>query len=216
MGVVFIMFSYTSKVILEYSIYAAEAIVGYLLGSVSFSVILTKRFFNKDVRSEGSGNAGATNVARVFGFLPGIATLLLDMLKLTVPMLLAFYFSGTVGVTVAGIAGVLGHCFPIFFGFRGGKGVSVAVTVALFIDWRVVLISFAVFVIAMAISKIVSLSSCLGATSLGVTTVIFCANSPEKIILAVTTAVLIIFMHRSNIKRIIKGEEKKFSFKKKE
>lgn len=197
-------------------LYIAEALLGYLLGSISFSVILTKRFFNKDVRSEGSGNAGATNVARVFGIVPGLLTLLLDMLKLTVPMLFASYFSGSIGVAVAGIAGVIGHCFPVFFGFHGGKGVSVAVTVAIFIDWRVVAISFAIFVIAVLISKIVSLSSCIAATSLGVTTVIFCTDSPEKIILAITTAVLIIFMHRSNIKRIIKGEEKKFSFKKKE
>lgn len=194
--------------------YILEAVIGYLLGSISFSVILSTKVFKKDVRQSGSGNAGATNVARVFGLKLGLLTLLLDMLKLILPMLLAMYISGSVGVTVAGIAGVIGHCFPVFFGFRGGKGVSVAVTVAFFIDWRVVVISLLIFIIMLLVTRIVSLSSCIAAVSLGTTTIIFLPNSPEKIVLAVFTAVLIIFMHRSNIKRIVRGEEKKFNFSK--
>ena len=199
---------------MEYLFYVLEAALGYLLGSISFSVILTKQKYKVDVRNEGSGNAGATNVARVFGMKAGLLTLLFDILKMVIPMAVGYLLSGEWGVTVAGACGIIGHCFPLYFGFKGGKGVSVAATIAMFIDWRVTVISLLVFVISVATTRIVSISSCLAALSVLTTTIIFCYGEWAPITLALFTAVLVIFMHRSNLQRLARGEEKKFSPKK--
>ena len=199
---------------MEYLFYVLEAALGYLLGSISFSVILTKQKYKVDVRTEGSGNAGATNVARVFGMKAGLFTLLFDILKMVIPMAVGLALSGDWGVTVAGACGIIGHCFPLYFGFKGGKGVSVAATIAMFIDWRVTVISLLVFVISVATTRIVSISSCLAALSVLTTTIIFCYGEWAPITLALFTAVLVIFMHRSNLQRLVRGEEKKFSPKK--
>ncbi len=199
---------------MEYLFYVLEAILGYLLGSISFSVILTKNKYKVDVRTEGSGNAGATNVARVFGMKAGLFTLLFDILKMVIPMAVGYYLSGAWGVTVAGAFGIIGHCFPLYFGFRGGKGVSVAATIAMFIDWRVTVISLLVFIIFVLVTRIVSISSCLAALSVLTCTIVFCYGEAAPITLALFTAVLVIFMHRSNLVRLAKGEEKKFSPKK--
>lgn len=199
---------------MEYLFYVLEAALGYLLGSISFSVILTKQKYKVDVRTEGSGNAGATNVARVFGMKAGLLTLLFDILKMVIPMAVGLALSGEWGVTVAGACGIIGHCFPLYFGFKGGKGVSVAATIAMFIDWRVTVISLLVFVISVATTRIVSISSCLAALSVLTTTIIFCYGEWAPITLALFTAVLVIFMHRSNLQRLARGEEKKFSPKK--
>ncbi len=194
--------------------YIIEVLLGYLMGSISPSVLLTKFAFKKDVRTEGSGNAGATNVARVFGLKAGFFTLGCDILKLVVPMLVGMWLNGDLGICIAGIAGVIGHCFPLYFNFKGGKGVSVAVTVAIFLGWQQVVIGFSVFIIVMLICRIVSLGSILAASSLIVTTLIFHADNTYKLILVCVTAALIIFMHRENIARLISGEEKKFTPKK--
>lgn len=199
---------------MEYLFYVLEAALGYLLGSISFSVILTKQKYKVDVRNEGSGNAGATNVARVFGMKAGLLTLLFDILKMVIPMAVGYLLSGEWGVTVAGACGIIGHCFPLYFGFKGGKGVSVAATIAMFIDWRVTVISLLVFIISVATTRIVSISSCLAALSVLTTTIIFCYGEWAPITLALFTAVLVIFMHRSNLQRLARGEEKKFSPKK--
>lgn len=200
---------------MDYLFYILVAILGYLLGSISFSVILSKNRFKKDVREEGSGNAGATNVARVFGIKAGLLTLFFDILKMVIPMGIGWFLTHSFwGATVAGCAGIIGHCFPLFFGFKGGKGVSVAATIAIFIDWRVTLISLAVFIIAVAISRIVSISSCLAAVSIAVCTIIFMQGDLARITLAMFTCLLVLFQHRSNLVRLVKGEEKKFSAKK--
>ncbi len=191
--------------------YVIEVFVGYLMGSISPSVILTKLAYKKDVRGEGSGNAGATNVARVFGMKAGIITLMCDIIKLVIPMLIGRMFNGDLGVLIAGVAGIIGHCFPVFFNFKGGKGVSVAVTIAIFLGWQQVVIGLSVFIIVMLICRIVSVGSMLAALSIAVTTLIFAGDNIYKIILSVVTAALIVFMHRENIVRLIKGEEKKFS-----
>ncbi len=195
--------------------YAIEIVLGYLMGSISPSVILSKVAFKKDVREAGSGNAGATNVARVFGMKAGFITLGCDVLKIVVPMLLGMWLDGTRGVCIAGIAGIIGHCFPVFFKFRGGKGVSVAATIAAFLGWQVLAISLGLFIVVVLLTKIVSISSIMAAVCLFTTTIIFYGDNTYKIILAAVTMVLIVFMHRENIVRLIKGEEKKFSPRKK-
>ena len=193
--------------------YILEAVLGYFLGALSFSIILTKWHYKKDVRQEGSGNAGATNVARVFGLKIGALTLLCDIVKMVIPMLIGLQLDGRAGMAIAGIAGIFGHCFPIYFAFKGGKGVSVAATIAIFIDWRVTLIALSVFIIVVAITKIVSISSIFAVTTIAVLTIVLKLDTPS-IVLGVATAVIVIFMHRENIVRLIRGEEKKFKAKK--
>ena len=121
-------------------IYIAIVVVaGYLLGSLSISILLSKNLLGRDVRRHGSGNAGATNMARVFGMHAGLLTLAGDMLKAAAAMLLGFWLLGDTGMALGGVACLLGHCFPVLHGFKGGKGVSSGAMVALMIDWRVFL-----------------------------------------------------------------------------
>ena len=194
--------------------YIIEIVLGYIFGSVSASVLLTKFAFKKDVRDAGSGNAGATNVARVFGMKAGLITLGCDVLKIVIPMLVGMLLDGDRGVCIAGIAGIAGHCFPVFFKFRGGKGVSVAATIAIFLGWQVIAISLGVFIIVVLLTRIVSISSIAAGITLVSTTVIFYGDNTYKVILAAVSVALVIFMHRENIKRLVKGEEKKYSPKK--
>lgn len=195
--------------------YILEAVAGYLLGSVSFSIILSKLQYKKDVRSSGSGNAGATNVARVFGMKAGIFTLVCDILKTLLPMALGLALDGYLGVAIAGVGAILGHCFPVFFGFKGGKGVSVAAAIALFCDWKCFLICIALFLVIVLITRYVSLGSVIAVTLFPITAALFSLGT-ERVILAVFTAVLVVFMHRSNISRLISGTESKFKPKSKD
>ena len=127
-----------------------SAVVGYLLGSISVSVILSKLAFKGDVRNHGSGNAGATNMARVYGMKGGILVLVGDFVKALLAWLFAFLIGGAnyseTCVMVGGIACILGHAFPVFFKFKGGKGVTVGAAVALMVDWKALLFIVIVFV----------------------------------------------------------------------
>ena len=144
------------------------------------SVLLSKLVYKGDVRNYGSHNAGATNMARVYGLIGGIATLAGDFLKAIVAMLIPLLFKliykdfayAELAYAIAGMGCFLGHAFPIFFGFKGGKGVTVGAAIALMTDWKAFLIILAVFVIAFMISKIVSVSSISAAVALVVTGVL--------------------------------------------
>lgn len=191
------------------------AIIGYLLGSISFSVLLTKYKYKQDVRTQGSGNAGATNVARVFGMGAGVLTLVGDMAKTAAAMGIGAALDGDIGLAISGAAALLGHCWPVFFGFRGGKGVSVGAALGLMIDWRVLLIIVAAFAIGFIISRIVSVASIMAAAAMPIAALIVGVSMP-KLILALVSGPLVIWMHRSNIVRLFRGEEKKFQPKSKE
>ncbi len=125
--------------------YIAVGIAGYLLGSVSISILMSKKAMGGDVREKGSGNAGATNMARVYGWSAGFLTLGGDMLKAAIAMLIGLLLLGDLGIAIGGIAAMIGHCFPVFYGFKGGKGVSILAAVACFMDWRVVVIGSSAF-----------------------------------------------------------------------
>lgn len=189
--------------------YGIIALVAYLLGSISASIVLSKLVFRTDVRKQGSGNAGATNVARNFGMKAGVATLLGDMLKTVVAMGIGVLLGGELGKAVAGIACLLGHFFPVFFGFKGGKGISVGAVVAVFVGWQHFAFVIAMFVLGMALTRIVSVGSVMAAAGLPVALLLFGGTKPE-IVLSLVGASLVIWMHRQNIKRLIRGEEKKF------
>lgn len=181
---------------------------GYLLGSVSISIILS-RMLGTDVRKKGSGNAGATNMARSYGLIAGFATLAGDFLKAAIAMAVGYRLCGDWGLMAGGIACTTGHCFPVFYDFRGGKGISVGAAIGLAIDWRVFVGIVIVFLIAAFLSKKVSLGSVCAAVAVVVLAIVFAAPLP-KLILAIYAALLAIFQHRSNIRRLSEGTEPDF------
>ena len=189
--------------------YVIAAVAAYLLGSVSVSVLLTKLFFHNDVRSQGSGNAGATNVARVFGMGSGIITLLGDVAKTVISMLIGKWLGGDLGLAIAGGACMIGHCWPVYFHFKGGKGVSVGAAIGAMIDWRVILILVAVFFITFAICRIVSVCSVNCAIALPIACALLAVPTPQ-LVLGIVSGVLVFYMHRGNLARLMRGEEKKF------
>lgn len=189
--------------------YILVASAGYLLGSLSMSIILSRAVLGEDVRRKGSGNAGATNMARVYGLKAGALTLGGDVLKASLSMLIGWLLLGDVGLALGGIASLVGHCFPVYYNFRGGKGVSVGAAVALAIDWRVFLSIVLVFALAAFLSKKVSLGSVCAAVAISITSLIFQVSTP-KLILAVFGMILVVFQHRENIKRLVNGTEPDF------
>ena len=189
------------------------ALISYLLGSFCASIPLSRCCCGGDVRLYGSGNAGATNMARVFGLKAGLATLLLDVLKTVIAMLLGGYFMGEAGKAVAGAFCIIGHCFPLYFGFRGGKGVSVGAALGLMTGLPALGIIMAVFVAGAVISRKVSLGSVLAAVSLPAASWLMGAGK-EMLIMNAFSAALVVFMHRGNIARLIKGTEPDFRPKK--
>ncbi|MDO5311522.1 MAG: glycerol-3-phosphate 1-O-acyltransferase PlsY [Clostridia bacterium] len=189
--------------------YLLIAIGAYLLGSVSFSVLLSKGMAGGDVRKHGSGNAGATNMARVYGLGAGIKVLVGDMVKAGIPMLVGYLVCGEWGLAVAGMCAMVGHCFPIFHQFKGGKGVSVGGITAVFVDWRVGLLVVAGFVVGAFGSKKVSFGSVIGAVMITVGAVLFHISTP-RLVLCAFDMCLVIWRHKENIKRLIKGTEPDF------
>ena len=191
--------------------YLACLALGYLIGSLSVSILISKYIFHQDVRTLGSGNAGAANAARTLGPRVGALTLLGDLLTGSSSMLLGSWLGGTTGLAIAGAACMIGHCFPIYFGFKGGKAVATAVAVALMLDWRVFLSAFAVFAVVAALTRTASVSSMAASIAVAAMTPVFTKN-PVLISLGIFTCLLVLLMHRSNIRRLIQGTEPKFHF----
>ena len=189
--------------------YVIVIVAGYLLGSLSASVLLSKLGWGRDVRKHGSGNAGATNMARVFGLGAGFATLAGDMLKAALAMYLGMKLLGDAGIAAGGIACILGHCFPVFHEFRGGKGISVGAMIGLAIDWRVFVGIVLVFLIVAFLTKKVSAGSLAACVAITVFALLFRVSTP-KLILAITAMCIAVFQHRSNIKRLAEGTEADF------
>ena len=207
--------------------YIIIAIVAYLIGSVSFSVIFSKKFAGFDVREKGSKNAGTTNVLRTVGKKAAVLTLLCDVLKGVVAVLIAFLIGLWVeGVNralllqIAGICVVLGHLFPIFFKFKGGKGVATSLGVLLTINWQIGLICLVFAIVIMALTKMVSLGSIMAAILFPVLTIFIGQNylvpDANYVVFGIILAALVVFLHRTNIQRILEGKENKLSFGKKD
>lgn len=216
---------------LPYIVIFICAVAAYLIGSCNSAIIVVKLLRHEDIRNFGSKNAGLTNVLRCFGKGPALATLLADLLKGSLSVLLikaivsAAGFEGdlmTVGY-ISGLLVMLGHIFPVYYGFKGGKGVLVTATVLLAIDPPTFAIVIPIFIIMAAITKYVSLSSITAAAAYPVVTFIlqyFVKHLPLNTVILHTalvcvSTVLIIYMHRSNIQRLREGTESKLSFSKK-
>lgn len=192
----------------DFLIIAASA---YLLGSLSFAIIVCRLTLHRDIRNYGSGNAGLTNAYRTMGAAKTLLVLFGDIAKGAVAISIGGMLAGPIGKLIAGVFVILGHVFPVYFGFRGGKGVLVGATMLALFDWRIFLVAIALFILAVATTRWVSLGSILGAASFPVTMWIFYQDALLTGI-ALAMGVAVIFMHRSNIRRILSGTENRFSF----
>jgi len=191
-------------------------VIAYLLGSINTSIIVSKIMIGDDIRNHGSGNAGATNTLRTVGKKGAILVVVGDILKAVVAVLIAKLLSDNqTAVYIAGIGAVLGHNFPLYFKFKGGKGIIVSTVAILFAEPVLGLITVVVAISIMAISRYVSLGSILGAVLFVILAIIFKTPDTEFIVFAAMLALLAIYMHRSNISRLLAGNENKLSFGKK-
>ena len=193
-------------------------VAAYLLGSIPFGVILARLFGGADVRKAGSGNIGATNVARVVGPLAGILTLILDAVKGVAAVLLAERLSNTSAtwMIIAALAALVGHCFPLWLKFKGGKGVATAAGVFAALCPLACLAAVILFVLVVLFWRYVSLGSISAAAAMPLLTYFLWAphHAPPLVITLGTLAVaaLVIFKHAGNLQRLVGGVEPKFSF----
>lgn len=210
--------------------YIIITIIAYLIGSINFSILISKKKAGYDIRQKGSGNAGTTNMLRNLGKKYAAITLICDVLKGVVAIILAIIVGNILGdtnkallVQLAGIAVVIGHTFPIFFGFKGGKGVATSLGILLMTNWQLGLICLVFALVLMALTRVVSMGSIAAAILYPVLT-LFVGGGHYIVestglgngyfIYSVILALIVIFNHRENIKRILSGTENKISFNK--
>lgn len=189
-------------------------IIAYLLGSISFAVLLVRATTGKDIRAEGSGNAGATNVLRAHGKKLALSVALLDVAKgAAAVLLMRLVTADPLWGALAGVAAVLGHVFPIFYAFRGGKGVATAVGAFVVLAPLALLCCLAVFVLVVALTRYVSLGSVIAMVLLPpVAGLLF--HVPRAVVTgAAVTALLVVFKHLGNLKRLALGQERKLGAK---
>ena len=187
--------------------------IGYALGSISTGVLVGKLFGIRDIRSTGSGSSGTTNVIRNAGITPGLLTLLGDFLKGYAAALIGRALFGSAGMLAGGIAAVVGHDFPAYFGFRGGKGIITSLGVIAVISPRLALFQFALQIAVVLITKYMSAGAIANMAALPFVIAFFFRDSADFGLLlpsSVIIAALAIFQHRGNIRRLIAGEERRF------
>lgn len=205
--------------------YIIVAIIAYLIGSVNFSILISKKMAGFDVREKGSGNAGTTNMLRSVGKKAAAITLICDILKGVVSIVIAIIVGNIVKnldrellLQIAGIAVVIGHTFPIFFGFKGGKGVATSLGVLLMSNWQIGLICLVFALVLMVLTRMVSLGSCGTAVLFPVLTLfinqhytVLTEGKSGRVyfVYSVILAIIVLYNHRSNIKRILNGTENK-------
>ena len=211
--------------------YIIIAIIAYLIGSVNFSILISKKVAGFDVREKGSGNAGTTNMLRSVGKGAAAVTLILDILKGIIAIWIAIGYGNIVSkladiqidnricVQLAGIFVIIGHTFPIYFGFKGGKGVATALGILITTNYQIGLICLVFALILIAITKMVSAGSLTAAVLLPVLALFLEKTNyivpGNYFIYTIVIALIVIFNHRENIKRLLNGTENKLSFKKK-
>ncbi len=186
----------------------------YLFGSLNFAIILSRRFYGEDIRTKGSGNAGMTNMLRTYGKGAAVLTLLGDMLKAVFASLVGFLLLGVTGAYLAGLFCILGHMFPVFYRFKGGKGVVTTAVMILMLNPIIFLILFVIFAIIVIGTRYISLGSIMCALLWPL--LVYRIEGPgANVLLTLGIAALVVFMHRANIKRLYEGKESKVSLKKK-
>jgi len=215
---------------MEYLLLLLVFVVGYFVGGINFSVVISRVFGKIDIRQHGSGNAGGTNVARTMGLQWGILVIVLEILKNLVVAFGAKWFFpvnilppvGDVTPELCGCVAVLGctvgNMYPCYYKFNGGKGVTTAATLMIMLDWRIFLVLLALFIVLVAITRMVSVASVTCMVGVIASSVIFYVNRPMGwliIIGASAVALLVVWRHRVNLVRVFNGTENKFNFGKK-
>jgi len=191
--------------------YLISAGTGYLIGSVNMGIILSKVHYHSDVRNLGSGNAGATNMARTFGAGGGAMTLCGDAMKSMVSMSIGSLIAGKWGKALSGAFCMIGHCWPLYFGFKGGKGVASGAAVALMIDPKVFAAGVAAFAVGVASTRRVSVGSISASLAVSIAARYFRASTPEQLLMFFSTAV-VLYEHIPNMKRLASRTEPVFHF----
>ncbi len=192
--------------------------IPYLLGSVNTAIIVSGKMYGDDIRNHGSGNAGFTNMMRTYGKAAAIITFAGDLLKTVLSVMIGWCIYGYLTAYIAGFASFIGHLYPVYYNFKGGKGVLSMATMLFMLDWRIFLILLVVFVGVVAISKYISLGSVIGAMMFPI--LLNRMNGYLGIghyaieLVALCIGVMIVIKHSANIKRIYEGTENKFKFKK--
>ena len=199
--------------------FLASAIPAYLLGSVNGAIITSKLLYRKDIRKFGSGNPGLTNFYRVFGKWGTLLVAAIDVFKTIAPVLFGGWLFGELfdmtffGRAMSGYFVMMGHCFPVFYKFKGGKGIMAAGAILFFLDWRMALISWGTFVIVLALTRYVSLGSIIGGAMFPASLLLLNLGGAWEFTAMLLCSLLILIRHEGNIRRLIRGEESKFSFK---
>ena len=204
-------------------VYIIVTIIAYLIGSVNFSVLISKKMAGFDVRDKGSGNGGTTNVLRTVGKKAAALTLIADILKGIVAVLIAWGIGNAMKenvnrailVQLAGFAVVVGHTFPVFFGFRGGKGIATSLGILLLLNWQIGLICLIFAIALMTVTRMVSLGSIAAAILFPILTIFIHEHylvAGNYIVFGIVMASFVIYNHRANIKRIMEGKENKLQF----
>lgn len=188
------------------------AVIAYLLGSINSGIIFTKLFTGDDLRSYGSGNAGATNAFRVLG-KKAIFVVAGDILKGVAAVFIGKLLHGENGMLCGYVFVLLGHAYPIFFGLRGGKAILTTAAAIAVIDWRVTVILFTLFVLIVLITRYISLGSIISVSLIPLVLWLFGWHNEGMIICTMFASVWMVMLHRENIERLLAGKERKFYFK---
>ena len=188
---------------------AACILIGYLLGNIQTAIIVSRAYYHDDVRNHGSGNAGSTNMVRVYGYGPGAITFAGDFTKAFLGVLLGQLVCGEVGGYLAGLFVVIGHCWPVFDGFRGGKGVASSYSIAIFTFPLGALGAILIGGLILLINKKMSIMSLTAMLLFFVATLVFRLNDLPLVILAGLLTVVVFVRHTDNIQRLIHGEEQR-------
>jgi len=189
-------------------------VIGYLLGCFSTGLIAGKAFAKLDIRTKGSGNAGATNMLRTLGWVPSLVTVAGDIVKSVLACWIGEMLLGCTGAYLAGVASVIGHDWPVFFGFKGGKGVASSFGVLIMTCPVIAASVFVLEIATIAITKMVSVASIAAAVLNVIMSVFILKGEPVSLICSIVLSCLLVYCHRANIGRLIRGEENKLDFKK--
>lgn len=196
----------------------AFAAAAFLLGGVNGAIMLSKLIYKQDIREQGSGNPGFTNFKRVYGLNAAAwVVMVFDIVKAMIPVSIAMivfgkaFGIGQFGAAFTGLFCMLGHCFPVWYGFKGGKAFMTGFGTIWFVDWRMALIAMAIFLAILFTVKIMSVSSCIASAACPITLAILGAESGYVLFISALSALLVIIRHKENFKKLLNGTESKFS-----
>ena len=193
--------------------YIFVIVFSYLCGSFSTSIFISKTLYGIDVRNYGSGNAGASNTLRTLGIKKAVVVLLGDIVKVIIPILVAKWLGIDYAVIIAGSFAIIGHSKPVFYGFKGGKGVACSLALLIMFDWKMTLFILPAFIIVFAVTKIISLGTFASIITAWLYIIINYGQDPVLVVYFTCLALYLFWLHRSNIKRLMSGTESKINFK---